>query len=376
VIRVLSIQPFAERGGSDQALLGMVRSLPPGEFECHVVVPAAHPLGDDFARAGAVLHEVPMRPISTRSSVLGWVAYVLAWVPTVVRIARVARRVGADVVHTNSLHSWYGWAVALVVRRPHVWHARELVTQSRAALAVERFLTRRFAAVVVAVSRPVAAQLSAREVVVVHDAPDPEVFAPSRAGVFRREVGVADGAPLAGFAGRLDRGKGIEVLLAAWPAVRAAVEGAELLVVGPPTAAGDAQAVAAAVARTEGARMLDARPELATCYADLDVLVLPSTLPESYGLVVAEALVAGCPVVASAVGGPVELAALAEPGAVRLVAPGDDAALAAAVAEVLAARGARSAAERAARPRLLVLPPPAFADLFRRVAGTRARAAA
>jgi glycosyltransferase involved in cell wall biosynthesis len=226
VIRVLSIQPFAERGGSDQALLGMVRSLPPDGFECHVVVPAPHPLADDFARAGAVLHVVPMRPISTRTSWPGWVAYALAWLPTVVRIARLARRVGADVVHTNSLHSWYGWAAALVARRPHVWHARELVTQSRGALALERFLTRRFATVVVAVSRPVAEQLSAREVVVVHDAPDPAVFAPSRAGVFRHELGIDDGVALAGFAGRIERGKGIEVLLDAWPAVRSALPGA------------------------------------------------------------------------------------------------------------------------------------------------------
>jgi hypothetical protein len=37
MIRLLSIQSVAERGGSDQLLVRMVRSLPSDEFDCHVV---------------------------------------------------------------------------------------------------------------------------------------------------------------------------------------------------------------------------------------------------------------------------------------------------------------------------------------------------
>jgi glycosyltransferase involved in cell wall biosynthesis len=148
-----------------------------------------------------------------------------------------------------------------------------------------------------------------------------------------------------------------------------------VVVVGPPTdAAEDAAAIDARVAATGGARRLGARPELATLYADLDVLVLPSTVPEGYGLVLVEALAAGCPAVASDAGGPVEIAALAAPGAVRLVPPGDAGALAGAVAGVLGA-AAGSAARRAARPRLLALEPPDFAALFRRAARRGGRAA-
>ena len=48
MIRLLTIQPVAERGGSDQALLRMLRSLPPDEFECHVAVPAEPPLRAEY----------------------------------------------------------------------------------------------------------------------------------------------------------------------------------------------------------------------------------------------------------------------------------------------------------------------------------------
>ena len=75
MIRLLSIQPVAERGGSDQALLRMFRSLPPDEFECHVVVPAEPPLRTDFEAAGVTVHIVPMRRISTSHGALQWVGY-------------------------------------------------------------------------------------------------------------------------------------------------------------------------------------------------------------------------------------------------------------------------------------------------------------
>jgi hypothetical protein len=42
--RILSIQPVAERGGSDQALVGLVRSLAGEGWECHVVLPAPSPM--------------------------------------------------------------------------------------------------------------------------------------------------------------------------------------------------------------------------------------------------------------------------------------------------------------------------------------------
>src|SRR5437879_2523049 len=127
--------------------------------ESHVVVPGPSPLAADFEAAGARLHIVPMRRLTLSAALAYRVAYALAWPLVVARIALVARRVHADVVHTNSLHSLYGWAVALLVHRPHVWHAREIVVQSGPALRLERLLARRFADVVVAASSAIAAQL-------------------------------------------------------------------------------------------------------------------------------------------------------------------------------------------------------------------------
>src|SRR6478609_3703812 len=137
-ITILSVQPVAERGGSDQALLRLVRSLPRGEFDFHIALPGRSPLAAEFEAAGATLHVLPMPRLSTSHGAGAWAGYVANWPVAVTRLTMLARRLHVDVVHSNSLHTWYGWAAARMLRRPHVVHAREIVIQSRLALGVER----------------------------------------------------------------------------------------------------------------------------------------------------------------------------------------------------------------------------------------------
>ncbi|HKF90126.1 MAG TPA: glycosyltransferase, partial [Acidimicrobiia bacterium] len=159
MIRLLSVQPVAERGGSDHLLVRMLRSLPPDEFDCHVALPGRSPLAEEFAAAGASLHTVPMERLSTSHGAGKWAGYVAGWPVAVARLVRLIRRLQIDVVHSNSLHSLYGWAAAAITGRPHIWQAREIVVQSGAAMQLERFLARHFAVKVVCMSQAVAAQL-------------------------------------------------------------------------------------------------------------------------------------------------------------------------------------------------------------------------
>src|SRR3954468_19972326 len=198
---VLYIQPGAERGGSDQALLRMIRTLPRPSFACHVVVPAPSPMADELRAAGASVHVVPMRRLTGSGGALYWLAYAALWPGTGARVPRLARRVKADIVHSNSLHSLYGWAVAALVRKPHVWHAREIVVQSAAALRLERFLARRYAVVVVAISDAVAAMLDLPNTEVLLDDVDADEFGPHRAGHARGALGIGDDVPLVAFVG-------------------------------------------------------------------------------------------------------------------------------------------------------------------------------
>jgi glycosyltransferase involved in cell wall biosynthesis len=364
---ILYVQPVSERGGSDHALLRLVRSLPSG-VSAHLAVPAEPPLRTEYEAAGATVHVVPMRRLTTSADLSWWVRYAFGWPVAVVRLWWLGRRVGVDVVHTNSLHSWYGWAAALLLRRPHVWHAREVVTQSGLALRVERLLTRRFATLVVAASETVAGQLPGAKVEVVLDDADRSAFRPGRAGAFRAGSGIGDGVPLVVAASRLDTWKGVEVALDAWPEVRAARPDAVLAVAGGVVAGKEAFAhgLRQRARSLGGVVWLAERPDVADLVADADVLVALSTTAEPWGLSVVEALACGVPVVATGLGGHLEILHLAAPGAGRVVPPADPSATAAAVLDLLPPT--MSTVLRRARPVLLPpLPDPAWGDRYARL---------
>lgn len=348
--RILSVQPVSDGGGSEHALIGMIRELTAAGWECHVALPGPVRLASEYAAAGAHLHVVPMRHLTTSGRQRRWLAYAAGWPIAVGRLVTLARRIQPDVIHSNSLHTWYPCPLSPIMRRPLVWHAREIVFQSRAALTVERFLTRHFADRVIAVSKAVADQLDAPHIEVVLDGADPGRFGPERAGRFRRAAGIGDAVPLVGFVGRFDTWKGLDTLLDAIPLIQARRPDAELVVAGSAVAGKEelADQLEARATATAGVHWLGWRDDVPDLMADLDLFVAVSTQPEPFGLVVVEALASGVPVVAGAAGGPLEVLGAAPATAGRLVAPGDPGAIAEAAVALLPAqtsaqlRGARA----------------------------------
>jgi phosphatidylinositol alpha-mannosyltransferase len=140
------------------------------------------------------------------------------------------------------------------------------------------------------------------------------------------------------FLGRDEPRKGLDVLLLAWPVVRAGVPGAELRVLGSERPSGPVGVTF--LGRVDEERK---RSELARA----SVLCTPNLGGESFGIVLAEGMAAGCAIVAS------DLAAFRSvtAGTAALVPPGDSARLAAALIGVLddAPRAGAAAAEAALR---------------------------
>jgi glycosyltransferase involved in cell wall biosynthesis len=151
------------------------------------------------------------------------------------------------------------------------------------------------------------------------------------------------GGPVVGFVGRLVPRKGALDLVRAAPAIRAARPDVRVVVVGDDPYDDEDTAYATAVRASAKVDHVGRVAEAAGILGHLDVLVLPST-QEPFGTVVAEAMAAGTPVVATRVDGLPELVEDGVTGA--LVDPGDTAALAVAVLEVLERRDELGAAAR------------------------------
>ncbi|HSP36328.1 MAG TPA: glycosyltransferase family 4 protein [Frankiaceae bacterium] len=261
---------------------------------------------------------------------------------SVAAVRRAAR--GADVVHAHGVRAGSIAAAALLGRRvPLVvtWH--NLVgTGGRAGRLVQTLVARR-AAVSLCVSPDLVAHVTRlggrprlAPVGAARRAPSGRSVDETRA-----ELGLTPGIRLVLAVARLNRQKGLDVLQAAavlLPAdvvVAVAGEGPERDRLGAPL------------------RLLGARDDVADLLAAADVVVLPSRW-EGSPLAAHEALLAGRPLVATAVGGVPALVGSADPPAAVLVPAEDPEALADALrrllddpaeAAALAERGRRRAAE-------------------------------
>ncbi len=148
----------------------------------------------------------------------------------------------------------------------------------------------------------------------------------------RAVLGLDGGWPVVGSIGRLDRQKGMDVLLSAFQEVLEKVPDARLVVAG---GGPDRKALELAAARagiSARVRFLGFRAGAAKLAACFDVFVLASRW-EGLPNVLLEAMAAGCPAVATAVGGVPELIKNGRTGI--LVPPDDAAALAKAVTGLL-----------------------------------------
>lgn len=155
--------------------------------------------------------------------------------------------------------------------------------------------------------------------------------------------GGRDGGPVRfAYVGRLSAEKGVEDLLAAWPAVvSAAGRPVRLDVYGDGPLAPALRARVAAMGPGAGVELHGAVDDVAPLLRGADVLVLPSYI-EGNSNALLEAMATGLAVVATRAGGTPFL--LGEAGAPWLVPPGDVAALAGRMAELARGDEARRAA--------------------------------
>lgn len=314
---VVHLAAALREAGDDVALLGPGRPAP---------APAGTPRHLPVGRAVPVPFNGSVAPIALGPGAAA-------------RTRRALARLGPDVIHVHEpVVPVVGVAaatsgVAPVVATVHAWGARAAVYRAARPLA-RRVLDH--LAVAVAVSRA-AAQFHANVLDVAADTFD---IVPNGVDLarFRRaadtDPGRADGERRLLFVGRLERRKGLLVLLEAFEQLAASRDDVVLDVVGDGPQRSRAEAAIPAGLRGRvrfHGRVDDA--ELAARLVGCDLYVSPALGGESFGIVLLEAMAAGAAVLASDLPGYRTVVTDGLDG--RLVPPGDPAALAAAAGELL-----------------------------------------
>jgi glycosyltransferase involved in cell wall biosynthesis len=309
---ILFVHQSDDLYGSGRCLLEIVRRLPE-RYRAIVVLPAdvpangplSHALraaGVDVRRADmAVLRRASLRPRHLPR--LAWRFARGTW-----QVARLIRREGVALVHSNTLAVLPGALAAAVTRRPHLWHVHEVIADEPRPIRVAYqalliILPGHIVAISRAAARSVAGRgrrLAARTSVIPDGIDVPAVHADRRARD-HAQVRLA-------IVGRLAPRKGIAEGLQAAARLRDRGLAFHLHLYGSPP---PGQAWRAADYRrlcgelgldelvTFEGFVYDVIPRLAAA----DILIVPSQRPEGFGLVVLEGMAAGCAVVVTRNGG-------------------------------------------------------------------------
>jgi glycosyltransferase involved in cell wall biosynthesis len=144
-------------------------------------------------------------------------------------------------------------------------------------------------------------------------------------------------------------GKGIDTLLEAFSGVVAEVPHARLRIAGDGPERGAIEAQIARLGAESFAELVGVVDDLPEFWSTVDVAAMPSTLPESFGMVALEAMASARPVVATRSGGVEELVEDGVTG--RLVPAGDVEALRASLVEYALSEELRAAHGAAGRSR-------------------------
>jgi glycosyltransferase involved in cell wall biosynthesis len=339
--RVVYLDHVAQLSGAELALLRLLPSVRDAEggIEPYVVLAEHGPLVEKFRQAGIGCEVLELNPRTgqlRKDTVKAGLPLRAVWDTLVytVRVARLLRRLDADLVHTNSLKAHlYGGVAARLVRLPQIWHTRDRIAPDylpMPAVRLMRLVARNLPAAIIANSQAtletVTASSAMRRVVaspVVISDPVLPLGGDGRRGA-RFTVGLV---------GRLTPWKGQDLFLRAFATAfpggdqRAVIVGSSMF--GETEYAEGLPRLAAELGIADRVEFTGFVEDVAGQLARLDVLVHCSTVPEPFGQVVIEGMAAGLPVVAADAGGPAEIVQNGVTG--LLTTMGDEGELAAAL---------------------------------------------
>lgn len=280
---------------------------------------------------------------------LGRELHPLRDIRTLWELTRLLRKLKPDVVHTHTAKAGFvgRWAarfagVPVIVHtfHGHVFEGYFGPLKTRFFLSLEQ-ATARITDVVLTLTQSLRRDLAdkfriarAERITVLPLGLDlaPIAAVPRKAGAFRARIGVPAETPLVGIAGRMVPIKNHALFLDAAAQIHAQRTDVRFVIIGDGELRADLEQKIDALALREVVTVTGWISDMANAYADLDVFAL-SSINEGTPVTVIEALAAGCPVVATHVGG---LPDLLEGGRLgKLVSSGNSHALAESILETL-----------------------------------------
>ncbi|MBN2304479.1 MAG: glycosyltransferase family 4 protein [Anaerolineae bacterium] len=343
-IRIMRIIARLNVGGPAIHVTLLTEKLSPPDFESTLVSGLIGPHEGDMAY---LAEQRGIKPVYVAE--LGRELSPLRDLVTLFKLWRLMRKLRPDVVHTHTAKAGFvgriaAWLARVPVRvhtfHGHVFQGYFSPTKTRLFLWLERF-NARLSDRLITISPALAEELASTyriapikkfAVVPLGLELAPFAAAPRHEGTFRARFDIPPDVPLIGIVGRLVPIKNHELFLAMAQQVKNTISDAHFVFIGDGERRADLETLVDSLGLRDCVTFTGWLADLQPAYSDMHVLVNTSH-NEGTPVSVIEALAAGVPVVATAVGGVPDLLHNGAFG--RLTPPGDTSALVEAVTAAL-----------------------------------------
>lgn len=317
-MRVLYLNPFSQEvSGPDESLRTLLAQLVPRGLEPHLVLPAPGPQVTRYEELGVRVHFAPLA-VLRRDVSLATAAYPVRLARSAWEVGALARRIGAELIHTNMEVLLEGGIAARALGLPHVLHYRGNTLDRPkpvfdALTAIWTGTADRVFCISGATAQVFLKRGYDRNVEVVYNPVDLGRFKPAPGSPeVRAALGAGPDHTLIGTVGRVHPRKDLVTFVRAAARVAAVAPAARFVIVGAAEAPveqayrAELDALVRELRLTDRVLFAGARRDIADVMRALDLFVL-SSRHEGFGRVVAEAMAAARPVVVTDEGAPPEL---------------------------------------------------------------------
>ncbi len=364
-----------EMSGGEIYLLNLLKFLDKDQFSPVVILPCSgsleiylKELGIPVSIISASQRAIQLGKHQGMGNILSEMKSILSLAFTIGKIVRYLKREKVSLVHTNSIKAnFYGSLAAKLAGKPVIWQLHDILTADFFSSFFGRLLTiwaNFFDNVIICNSNATKKAFiecggRTNKAIKIHNGIDISRFniKNHRRSAFKKELCLPKDAPLVGHIGRLAPWKGQHLFIEAASRILVDLPKTNFVLVGE-ALFGDIdlnyrkslQTLIAKLGLKNKVRLVGFRKDIPNIIAALDIVVHSSVAPEPFGLVIAEAMAMGKPIVAARAGGIPEIV---QDGIMGLLfEPGNSSALAEAILAILKDKERASVMGEAGRQRI------------------------
>ncbi|MDP8263646.1 MAG: glycosyltransferase family 4 protein [Candidatus Ancaeobacter aquaticus] len=367
-MKILYIHSSADLYGSDRSLLRLLAYRNKDAIEPLVCIPYHGPLEEQLQKLGVSYYVFNMGVVRKSTMSIGGIfPFLCSTIRGIFRISRIIHKDAVDIVHTNTSTVFSGACASFLMRKPHVWHVREMYKMRGIAAKMYAWAIDHFSNIVVCVSRAVKDHIESyrkslsKKTVVIHNGIDIDEYSCHKdVPALRQKYNIAHNSLCCATVGRINHVKGHTLFLEIAAQVIHKYPDATFIIAGDVFSLGDKDTrenwrkeylvkKCIELGIENNVRFMGFVSQSSDIFSLIDVYLFTSIAPDSFPTTLLEAMACGKPLVATKQGGVDEIVVDGESG---YSVPTDNTALyEKRVLELMGDRGLRERMGRNARTR-------------------------